>query len=119
MKMGGGTGTRRQRNQDFLQKVGIPITENSADLAQYFPENGGIIPRTQKWGDAFPRPPPPPVAESLAVYRQCRLHLSGLNARARSSVRYNNLLPHQAVGTAEMDMVIGHNPVSMLQDTGY
>ena len=61
---GGGTGTRRQRIRDFRQRKPIPKTENSADLAHYFPENGGIIPRSLKnGGDASP--PSPPVAEPL------------------------------------------------------
>ena len=54
----GGTGTRRQRIQDFRQRQPISRTENSADLAHYFPENGGDYPPlSQKWGDASPRPP--------------------------------------------------------------
>ena len=64
MKMGG-TGTRRQRIRDFRQRKPIPKTENSADLAHYFPENGGDYPPlSQKWGGRVP-PVPPPVAEPL------------------------------------------------------
>ena len=66
MKMGG-TGTRRQRIQDFRQRKPIPKTENSADLAHYFPENGGDYPPlSQKWGDASP-PSPPPCAPSEGI----------------------------------------------------
>ena len=56
---GGGTGTRRQRIQDFRQRQPIPKTENSADLAHYFPENGGDYPPlSQKWGGRVPPVPP-------------------------------------------------------------
>ena len=58
MKMGG-TGTRRQRSQDFFRGQLIPITGNSADLAHYFPENGGDYPpHSQKWGGRVPPVPP-------------------------------------------------------------
>ena len=50
----GGTGSRPQRSQEFLQGSPIPKTENSAVLAHYFPENRGIILHCQKWGDASP-----------------------------------------------------------------
>ena len=56
----GGKGTRRQRSQDFLQRVTHTKTENSADLANYFPENERIIPRTLKNGGTRPPRPPPP-----------------------------------------------------------
>ena len=43
----------------------MPKTENSADLAHYFPENGGDYPpHSQKWGGRVP--PSPPVAEPMA-----------------------------------------------------
>ena len=60
----GGTGTRRQRIQDFRQRQPIPKTENSADLAHYFLKMGGIIPRSLKNGGTRP-PSPPPMAEPL------------------------------------------------------
>ena len=55
----------------FFRGSPIPKTENSADLAHYFPENGGIIPRTLKNGGT--RPPVPPVAKPLCnVAESCR-----------------------------------------------
>ena len=59
MKMGGGgTGTRRQRIQDFRQRQLIPKTENSADLAHYFPENGGgLFPALKNGGGRVPPSP--------------------------------------------------------------
>ena len=63
MKMGG-RGPGGSKARIFFRGYPIPKTENSADLAHYFPENGGIIPRTLKnGGDASP--PSPPVAEPL------------------------------------------------------
>ena len=63
----GGTGTRRQRIRDFRQRKPIPKTENSADLAHYFPENGGgLSPALSKMGGGHVPPRPPPVAEPLA-----------------------------------------------------
>ena len=55
MKMGGGG---RGPGGSEARIFSIPKTENSADLAHYFPENGGIIPRTLKNGGT--RPPRPP-----------------------------------------------------------
>ena len=58
----GGTGIRRQRSQDFRQRQPIPKTENSADLAHYFPENGGLSPALKMGGRVLPVHP---VAEPL------------------------------------------------------
>ena len=64
MKMGDGDQTAAKSG---FSSEGNPYqkNENSAELAQYFPENGGIIPRTQKWGDTSPIPP---VAEPLIFW---------------------------------------------------
>ena len=47
--------------------------ENSADLAHYFPENGGIIPRTLKNGGT--RPPRPPCGGAPGQVRSVQFNL--------------------------------------------
>ena len=59
MKMGG-RGPGGSEARIFFRGQPISKTENSADLAHYFPENGGIITRTLKNGGTRP-----PVAEPL------------------------------------------------------
>ena len=61
MKMGG-RGPGGSEARIFFRGYPIPKTENSADLAHYFPENGGLSPHSQKMGG---RAPVPPVAEPL------------------------------------------------------
>ena len=63
MKMG--DGDQAAANPGLSSEETHTKTENSADLAHYFPENGGggLSPAlSQKWGT---RPPVPPVAEPL------------------------------------------------------
>ena len=60
----GGTGTRRQRSQDFLQKVTHIKNWKLSGFGPLFLWKWGIIPRTLKNGGT--RPPVPPVAEPWA-----------------------------------------------------
>ena len=61
---GGGTGTRRQRSQDFLQRVTHTKNRKLSGFGPLFSLKWGDYPRTLKNGGRVP-PPVPPVAEPL------------------------------------------------------
>ena len=61
MKMGGGRGTRRQRSQDFLQRVTHTKKSNTRRIwPTIFLKMGGgdYPPHSQKWGGRVPPRPP-------------------------------------------------------------
>ena len=135
MKMGGGgRGPGLSEERIFFRGQSIPKTENSADLVHYFPENGGIIPRTLKNGGT--RPPRPPLWRSpwlldldaigLSEHRH-QPYMSLFIVLGNNSDLVHNPAPSQSLAQTEClshltrmtrpttSCIVGRNPTPTLQ----
>ena len=87
--MGGGTGTSRQRSQDFLQGVTHIKNRKLSGFGPLFSWKWGIIPRTLKNGGT--RPPVPPCGGAPACVRPCQSEWCIVNTSSKKALRIQGI----------------------------